>query len=466
MKIIVAPWSSKHEFVKVYDDMHSDDIRLWKQARDTILMWQARVDKLPTSIDVTLPLLDAKIALEDHTVPYSAKAIFMATAVQRFVTSVLRIPQTKHSTHQTMASLASDIGLPAYFIELRNEIVHGHGAWGGGDTIKCAVDSCFSWIMSFYWNRALLNIRTADVTAPPLDEEDWPTFMTCLNRFGELLMLELKKSTTSGIYNEAADALLRIMEIVYAVRPEETTEEIVSHLLLYDNLPGSENLKYKKKKCGCVIEPNIIDGVNPALNWIASLEETVEPIITCLIKKGKEDSPLAVEWIYLIVNSLLHPACVWSPNSFCRTHLLVFDKGVQVDWKKVMVELIQAETEWAADITTQLMDATEMALTNGQKEKLKSLLKIFKSSSDEGNEKCESISEVKIIHTVDDVIEEAQRKSSAFGESLEDLRKSLYITERGSIGDTPLGILPHQKDNPRLFHELILPYPPLNSTIN
>lgn len=41
------------------------------------------------------------------------------------------------------------------------------------------------------------------------------------------------------------------------------------------------------KKCGCILEPIIIVAVNPALDWIASVEETVEPIISCLIKKGK-----------------------------------------------------------------------------------------------------------------------------------------------------------------------------------
>lgn len=68
----------------------------------------------------------------------------------RFVTSVVKIPQAKYYTQQSMVDLASEIGLPSYFVHLRNEIVHGHGGWGGGDTIKCAVDSCFSWIMVHY----------------------------------------------------------------------------------------------------------------------------------------------------------------------------------------------------------------------------------------------------------------------------------------------------------------------------
>lgn len=65
----------------------------------------------------------------------------------RFVTSVLKMPQAKHYKQKSMVALASEIGLPSYFVHLRNEVVHGHGGWGGGDTIKCAVDSCFSWIL-------------------------------------------------------------------------------------------------------------------------------------------------------------------------------------------------------------------------------------------------------------------------------------------------------------------------------
>lgn len=42
-----------------------------------------------------------------------------------------------------------------------------------------------------------------------------------------------------------------------------------------------------RKKCGCVLEPNIIGGLNHIIDWIVSVEESVEPIISCLIKKGK-----------------------------------------------------------------------------------------------------------------------------------------------------------------------------------
>lgn len=43
------------------------------------------MDRLPACVDVTLPLLDAKISFEDHSVPNSVKAIFMAAAIQRWV---------------------------------------------------------------------------------------------------------------------------------------------------------------------------------------------------------------------------------------------------------------------------------------------------------------------------------------------------------------------------------------------
>lgn len=77
------------------------------------------------------------------------------------------------------------------------------------------------------------------------------------------------------------------------------------------------------------------------------------------------------------------------------------------------------------------MDATEISLTNSQKEKLRKLLIIIKSSSVDTEKKSKKAPEDNLIRTVDDVIKEAQNKSSAFGDSLEDMKNSAFITVRG-----------------------------------
>lgn len=77
------------------------------------------------------------------------------------------------------------------------------------------------------------------------------------------------------------------------------------------------------------------------------------------------------------------------------------------------------------------MDVIEISLTKGQKEKLKKLLTIIKANSVQTKKKFKKAPEDNIIHTVDDVIKEAKKNSSAIGDSLEDLRDSAVITERG-----------------------------------
>ncbi|MPC68207.1 hypothetical protein E2C01_062404 [Portunus trituberculatus] len=111
-----------------------------------MLVWQARVEKLPAGVDVTLPLLQAKIVDADPTVENSVKSIFLASALQRFVTSIVKLPQTKYYRAHSMHNLAQEIGLPMHLVDLRNELVHGHGGWTGGETVHRALDTAFKWI--------------------------------------------------------------------------------------------------------------------------------------------------------------------------------------------------------------------------------------------------------------------------------------------------------------------------------
>lgn len=45
-----------------------------------------------------------------------------------------------------MHHLALEIGLPMHLVDLRNEIVHGHGGWGGGESVHKALEVSFKWI--------------------------------------------------------------------------------------------------------------------------------------------------------------------------------------------------------------------------------------------------------------------------------------------------------------------------------
>lgn len=58
----------------------------------------------------------------------------------------MKLPQTNYYKAQSMHNLALEIGLPMHLVDLRNEIVHGHGGWAGGETVYKALEMSYKWI--------------------------------------------------------------------------------------------------------------------------------------------------------------------------------------------------------------------------------------------------------------------------------------------------------------------------------
>ena len=67
-------------------------------------------------------------------------------STSRFVTSIVKLPQSKYYKAQPMHCLATEIGLPMHLVDLRNEIVHGYGGWGGGEAVFKALEVAYKWI--------------------------------------------------------------------------------------------------------------------------------------------------------------------------------------------------------------------------------------------------------------------------------------------------------------------------------
>lgn len=62
------------------------------------------------------------------------------------MTAIVKLPQTKYYRAKSIHHLALEIGLPMHLVDLRNEIVHGHGGWGGGESVHKALEVSFKWI--------------------------------------------------------------------------------------------------------------------------------------------------------------------------------------------------------------------------------------------------------------------------------------------------------------------------------
>ncbi|XP_045625211.2 uncharacterized protein [Procambarus clarkii] len=465
--LTVVPWFSRQEWIDVYKAVFSDDISRWKDAKDTMIVWQARVNKLPAGIDVTLPLLEAKIVGADPTIENSVKSIMLATAVQRFVSSIVKLPQTKYYHQQTMHDLASEIELPIHLVDLRNEIIHGSGGWAGGQTVQKALDTACDWIKSYYWDDEWKKMQKSpeESSVPQIPQDEWQKFLKLLQFHATLVIPESRTAKFKNKFRKKACLdLVKTLEKLYPQDPQECMTAIVSHLLVPEAMPNLiERLQPNvNRPCGCFFERDIISGVDHLISSLHMVEGSTELLVSCLIKKGYENPKVASEWIRVLAGSILGISVFYDQSTTCRRHTFNLDTTLYVKWQPILLELLEVEAEWATDIATRILNCPTAGFTEPQKTSIMELLQILKGTNIDDSEHAEkSLNNVKDgVYTIDDIAEIARGHSEKTLAKMERFKNSVAFP--GAVVtdvDAPLGVLAHQRENPVFYKELLLPSP-------
>lgn len=471
--LIVVPWFSREEWLEVYEEIFSNDIVRWKNARDTMTVWQARVYKLPAGVDVTLPLLQAKVVDADPTVAKSLKSILFATALQRFVSAIVKLPQKNYYSSQSLHTLASDIGLPMHLVDLRNEIIHGSGGWEGGETVYKAFETAFEWIKGYYWDVELPKMQVTSIPASnEKSPEFWQRLLELIKLYAALVISRSSPTEEDPVIpRQAYWDLVEILETLYPEDPQYCIEAVVSHLLVPEGSPElMQHVQGTDHPCGCFFKHSIIVGICGVIRFLREMDGSIELLFSCLIKKGHEHSKLVSEWICLLAGSILGLPLSYSCDSDYSYHKLKAHRHGNICWKRVVLELLEHETDWATCIATKIMSCPITGFTESQRKNIEELILAFKGNSNYHCKKTvKTISKVlkDDTYTVDNIAEVAQEYSEKVLSRVEQLKGSVMFPGTGAIKgskvltsvDAPLGVLPHQKDNPLFYKELILHYP-------
>ncbi|KAG7165146.1 Ribosomal biogenesis protein LAS1L-like [Homarus americanus] len=461
--LYIVPWFSIQEWLEVYEGAFSDDISRWKAALNAMIVWQARVDKLPSGIDVTLPLLQAKVIDADPTVEKSVKSVLLATAIQRFVSSIVKLPQTKYFQKQSMHDLATDIGLPLHLVDLRNEIIHGNGGWTGGQTVHHALETAYKWIKGYYWDAESKEMQdqSEESTPPQIPQDEWCKFKKVMTMYAATLLSDARTASKKMcLQKKACRYLVWNLESLYPHNPQEFVEAIVSHLLIPESIPDLEQrLKCAGPRgCGCFFENRVISGVDPILCSLHEMEGSTELLFTCLIKKGRENSKEASEWVRLLAAGILGRSVFYYQKTHCRNHDLNLDKNLDVNWETVVMELLE----------TEIMSCPETGFSKSQREDVEELFQTLKGSTKEDLQQVKASKKAlkDVTYTIDDVIKVAEKHSENTLTKMQKLKNSIeFLGTDITYADAPLGILPHQRDNPIFYKELLLHRPDISEDI-
>lgn len=139
----IVPFSNKTEFFLIHSLLKEKSE--WPRVISHLANWRHR-GKMPASADSTCSLLEA---LSSPPKPEYQYRLVLSMAFIRFVNSAVD-PFQKGTFAQSIQSIADQIGLPGWFVDLRHAATHDHLP-----SLPILLNGCYQaldWIMENYWD--------------------------------------------------------------------------------------------------------------------------------------------------------------------------------------------------------------------------------------------------------------------------------------------------------------------------
>ncbi|GAA5912639.1 rRNA-processing protein LAS1 [Sporobolomyces salmoneus] len=210
-------WTTPLEFQSVYSDLFESDGDTTRQrtALSRIAVWQSR-NLCPSAVESTanllnLILLDSSPSSSCHSPRPSSSQLRLSYSMTliRFVNSLVDPLQTAYFA-RSISSLATQLGLPLWFVELRHQATHEE--LPALPVLREGARQAIDWLYLHYWHPTISNINPLSSTSPSSSTSTLPPlplepFLASLNSYKSLLKSLLKDASQSGrIKNE----LLRV----------------------------------------------------------------------------------------------------------------------------------------------------------------------------------------------------------------------------------------------------------------
>ncbi|GAA5820654.1 hypothetical protein JCM10212_004320 [Sporobolomyces blumeae] len=211
-------WTTPVEFHAVFSDLFESDGDLERQATalSRIAVWQSR-STCPHAVESTANLVRLILVDADPSRRSSSKPsvhelrLSYSMAIIRFVNSLVDPLQTAYFA-RSISSLAAQLGLPLWFVELRHQATHED--LPSLAVLRQGARQGLDWLYSHYWLPTLSASSSAasssSSTLPPLPLEP---FVSALSSYKTLLKSLHKDASQAGkIKNELGARVWRELE--------------------------------------------------------------------------------------------------------------------------------------------------------------------------------------------------------------------------------------------------------------
>ena len=154
----IVPWSCREEWLKTYHNLYSNEHQA--KGLKQVDIWRSRSgSKLPLAVELTASLIAAgSTDVRSHVSPYVVRHI-MAMAIVRFVNGMVDMEQ-KGAYARSVQSIADEIGLPDWLVDLRHEATHAN--LPSLEVLEAGHKFALDWLQVHYWESQIAEFGKCD----------------------------------------------------------------------------------------------------------------------------------------------------------------------------------------------------------------------------------------------------------------------------------------------------------------
>ena len=142
LDVRVVPWFNATEWTAVKDYLSNGQLSL---AKNHILLWKSRTQKLHGGIETTLWLLDAILMHADE----GAHSLALSAAVNRFLNLVTHAGMQMFNMSKYY-EVGEQLSIPRWIVDARHDASHNH--MPNYEVLKSAATFSYKWLLINYWN--------------------------------------------------------------------------------------------------------------------------------------------------------------------------------------------------------------------------------------------------------------------------------------------------------------------------
>ncbi|CAD1472821.1 unnamed protein product, partial [Heterotrigona itama] len=145
------------EWHQVYKQIYSNDVNQQNKGYEMLLVWQARIPKLPVGVDCTLSIM--QVCARDHEwtlkinngeLPISYEndlRLMYSTTIMRLLNHISNIGHTRQTS---LFQIAKQLNIPEWIVNLRHDTAHGYELPSIG-VLRIAINILLVWLHEQYW---------------------------------------------------------------------------------------------------------------------------------------------------------------------------------------------------------------------------------------------------------------------------------------------------------------------------